>query len=314
MAIQIRRGTKAGWDSNKSNIVAGEPAIATDTEQVFVGTGSGTYVELASTDYVDSKTSGGGITDEAKQALLACFENVAWINDEGQTYVDALEIALYPPASLTSISAVYTQSGTVYDTDSLDSLKTDLVVTAIYDDSSTSVVSTYTLSGSLQAGTSTITVSYGGKTTTFTVTVTHDANIYVLTENDFSRSTALMSETPYYRTNSTGPQRLSYIAFDLLLDGGKTYKITADSTYDTANIGYQFFNQTALTAVNNNQNIPSANILDPGWQSLTNTYAVPAAINNSPVAGVRFTFRQSSSSPVLSDDFKITRLAIEEVE
>ena len=78
--------------------------------------------------------------------------------------------------TLTSISAVYTQSGTVYDTDTLDSLKTDLVVTAHYDNSTTSTVAStdYTLSGTLTAGTSTITVSYGGKTTTFNVTVTHD--------------------------------------------------------------------------------------------------------------------------------------------
>lgn len=74
---------------------------------------------------------------------------------------------------LSSISAVYTQSGTVYDTDTLDSLKADLVVTAIYSDSSTQTVpaADYNLSGTLTAGTSTITVSYGGKTTTFSVTV-----------------------------------------------------------------------------------------------------------------------------------------------
>lgn len=72
-----------------------------------------------------------------------------------------------------SISAVYTQSGTVYDTDTLDSLKSDLVVTATYSDSSTATVPSadYTLSGTLTAGTSTITVTYGGKTDTFNVTV-----------------------------------------------------------------------------------------------------------------------------------------------
>ena len=77
-------------------------------------------------------------------------------------------------ATLSSISAVYTQSGTVYDTDSLDSLKSDLVVTATWSDSTTSTVAStdYTLSGTLTAGTSTVTVSYGGKTTTFNVTVT----------------------------------------------------------------------------------------------------------------------------------------------
>ena len=45
MAIQIRRGSDAGWESNKSNIVAGEPVITTDTGRLFVGTGNGTYEE-----------------------------------------------------------------------------------------------------------------------------------------------------------------------------------------------------------------------------------------------------------------------------
>lgn len=117
---------------------------------------------------------GGGITDAVKTALLNCFAHVAWVDENGQTYYDALEDALYPPANLVSISAVYTQSGTVYDTDSLDSLKSDLVVTAYFDDSSTRTIPSteYTLSGTLTEGTSTITVLYGGKTTTFDVTVT----------------------------------------------------------------------------------------------------------------------------------------------
>lgn len=191
MAIQIRRGTKAEWNANNSNIIAGEPAIATDTGEVFVGTGAGTYVELASTDYVDNAVaeSGGGegLSAEAKQALLACFENVAWINEDGQTYVDALEAALYPPANIKKLTAVYTQSGTVYDTDSLDSLRSDLVVTVTYTDSSTEVITAYTLSGTLTAGTSVITASYGGKNAAFTVTVTHDANV-VLHNWDFTQS------------------------------------------------------------------------------------------------------------------------------
>lgn len=75
---------------------------------------------------------------------------------------------------LDSITATYTQSGPVYDTDTLDSLKDDLVVTAHYSDSSTQTVpaNDYTLSGILTVGTSTITVAYGEETTTFSVTVT----------------------------------------------------------------------------------------------------------------------------------------------
>lgn len=115
--------------------------------------------------------SSGGLTADIKAALLACFANVAWANENGQTYYDALDAALNPPANLSSITCVYTQSGTVYDTASLDDLKTDLVVTAHWSDNTTSTVTTYTLSGTLTEGTSTITVSYGGKSTTFNVTV-----------------------------------------------------------------------------------------------------------------------------------------------
>lgn len=116
------------------------------------------------------------LSEAIKQALLNCFAHVAWIDDQGQTYYDALEDALYPtapPAELLSISAVFEQGQTViYDTDSLDDLKPMLTVTAHYSDSTSAVVVGYTLSGTLTAGTSTITVSYGGKTTTFGVVVT----------------------------------------------------------------------------------------------------------------------------------------------
>jgi hypothetical protein len=114
----------------------------------------------------DAETS---IPDNVKAALLNCFNHVAWTDEHGQDYVDALQDALYP---LDHITAVYTQSGTVYDTDSLDSLKADLVVTAYYQSGDSKTVTDYTLSGTLTEGTSTITVSYAGKTATFDVAVT----------------------------------------------------------------------------------------------------------------------------------------------
>lgn len=115
----------------------------------------------------------GGLTDGVKAALLQIAQKVAYIDEHGQDYVDALEDALYPPATLVSISAVYTQSGTVYDTASLDDLKADLVVTAHWSNGTTQTVTNYILSGTLTEGTSVITVTYSGKTTTFDVAVTH---------------------------------------------------------------------------------------------------------------------------------------------
>lgn len=171
-----------------------------------------------------------GISDEIKQALLQCFEHVAWVDDDGQTYYDALYDALYPPVDLSSISCVYTQSGTVYDTDSLDSLKSDLVVTAHYSDQSTETVTTYTLSGTLTEGTSTITVLYGGKTTTFDVTVTHNT-MQILHEWDFTNSlvdsvggvTATLSKNgsqPDLVRDSNG---LNFSAYGQCVDLGEVY-------------------------------------------------------------------------------------------
>lgn len=102
-----------------------------------------------------------------------------YIECQAGSYSQSIGIVV-AQATLTSISAVYTQSGTVYNTDSLDSLKSDLVVTATWSNSTTSVLtdSDYVLSGALSVGTSTITVSYGGQTTTFNVAVTE----YVVTE------------------------------------------------------------------------------------------------------------------------------------
>lgn len=121
-------------------------------------------------------SGGGGLTADVKQALMNCFNYVAWKGNDpnASQYINALQSALYPPASLVSISAVYTQSGVVKDTDSLASLRADLVVTAHYADDTSGIVNGYTLSGTLVEGTSIITVTYGGKTTTFNVTVSSD--------------------------------------------------------------------------------------------------------------------------------------------
>lgn len=115
---------------------------------------------------------GLGFSDEFKESLLACFEQVAWKTTYGQTYLSALETALYPEVHLASINAAYDQDRPIYDTDSLDLVKLDLVVTANYSDGTSEVVTDYTLSGTLTPGTSTITVSYGGKTAEIEVAVT----------------------------------------------------------------------------------------------------------------------------------------------
>lgn len=145
-----------------------------------------------------------GFSPEIKEALLNCFSHIAWIDENGQEYYDALENAMTSSAELVSISAVYTQSGTVYTTDTLDSLKSDLVVTAHYSDNTTSVVVSYTLSGTLAVGTSTITVTYFEMATTFDVTVTSDDAPSQYTWLYRASSGQLLSAQNYVTMTNTG--------------------------------------------------------------------------------------------------------------
>ena len=130
--------------------------------------------QLNEMDNEIARISGGEgvLSENVKQSLLECFENVAWINDQGQTYYDNLYNALYPPLNIESISAVFDSgSNVIYDNMTLDDLRQYLTVIATLTDYSTQTVTDYVLSGNMTAGNQTITVSYAGKTTTFTVTV-----------------------------------------------------------------------------------------------------------------------------------------------
>ena len=200
----------------------------TDAETVTVGG------ELTRLD----NGSDSGLTEDIKVALLACFEKVAWIDEDGQDYYDALYNALYRMDDLVSISAVYTQSGTVYDTDTLESLRTDLVVTAHMNDGTAQTVERYTLSGTLADGTSTITVSYGEKTTTFNVTVTAYAWVYK------ADSQELLSEQSYITTSTGGSG-----GTESIIDGALRLRTEASASSSTSNfIRFTFSDETTEDA------------------------------------------------------------------
>ena len=142
--------------------------------------------------------SGEGLSQEAKTALLNCFTHVAWADEHGQTYYDALAEALGMVKHLVSISAVFTQGeAVVYPSTALDELKTMLVVTAHYDDGTTETINDYILSGTLAEGTSTITATYNGKNATFNVDVTAEPPAPVL---DYISAVYTQSGTVYETT------------------------------------------------------------------------------------------------------------------
>lgn len=192
-----------------------------------IGTPSAEQIQTAVNAYIAQHPDAlRPLSPAVKAALLQIAEMVAYIDENGQDYYDALDAALSAKVLL-QITAVYTQSGTVYDTDTLDSLKSDLVVTAYYDDGTSAVVSSgYTLSGELTVGTSTVTVTYSGKTATFNVTVTADPYLYKLSAPFASTGTT---------TADTGVK----------FEEGQTITILVDFTITTVktNVRYVYSNQ-----------------------------------------------------------------------
>lgn len=117
--------------------------------------------------------------DSFMTAMLTLADNVAYDDDASgdsiytdiETAKNAVHSAMYPPANLTRIDVTYTPVASIYVGDSLDKLRDDLVVTAVYDNGSSTAVSDYVLSGTLSEGTSVVTATWGGKSATFNVTV-----------------------------------------------------------------------------------------------------------------------------------------------
>lgn len=184
--------------------------------------------------------------------LLEAGTSTVTVAYNGLTTTFTVNVTARP--TLSSISAAYTQSGTVYDDDTLDSLKADLVVTAHYSDSSTQTVpaADYTLSGTLTVGTSIITVSYQGKTTTFSVTVTKGQ---IDTTAEIIRSNVVLGHfsgsNPYQdmsRTNG-GVTKI----YDL--DAATTILAPAGIIPTTGNVMYQSDGPASLYIFDANDNI-----------------------------------------------------------
>jgi len=205
--------------------------------------------------YVDtgrpSRGESAALNGDIKAALLTIAQKVAYIDANGQTYYDALYAALYPPAELLSITASFSQgSHTVYDTDTLDSLKPYLTVTGAYDDGSTREISSYTLSGTLAEGSSTITVTASGKTATFTVSVTHKVAQVTGISAVFSQGSAVIYDNaslddlkPYLVVTASYDDGTSAAVSDYTLSG------TLAAGTSTITVSYGGFSDTFTVTV-----------------------------------------------------------------
>ena len=180
-----------------------------------------------------SEIAQGGLRDSFKQALLQLASKVAYIDEDGQDYYDALYSALYD-VELISISASLAQGTVILDIDTLNDLKQYLTVTAHFDNGTSTEVTTYELSGTLTAGTSIITVTYEDATTTLNVNVTATTDVTPSISN-WSKSNYVtmtiddVNNTIYFKTTSNKTYQGANNPFTT--ESGYSYRMVTDLAY-----------------------------------------------------------------------------------
>lgn len=170
------------------------------------------------------------IPTAVKRAMDTLFSKMAVEDDDGYSDEYATIHAWATAVNVVSISALFTPTDTVYVIDSLDSLRDYLAVTASYDDGTSSIVTSYTLSGELTEGTSTITATYEGVSTTFNVTVSGNAWKYT---SDMGLLSAQDFVTEFNNTNLSA---LSEVA----TSDGLELSYTGASALTGKNANYSF--------------------------------------------------------------------------
>lgn len=90
-----------------------------------------------------------------------------------------------PAVTLTQIKASANAGYTLFESDTLDTVKDCIRVVATYSDLSEKSVTDYTVTGELVAGTQTFTIAYGGMTTTVPLIVTAGYRTVTITGTDY---------------------------------------------------------------------------------------------------------------------------------
>ena len=220
-----------------------------------------------------------GQTGDFAEPLLNLLRHVAYTDENGQSYYNALYNALVGEVSLSSISAVFNQEqNIIYDTDSLDSIKSYLTVTANYNNGLSQIVTNYTLTGNLSEGVSVITATYQEKTATFNVTVTTPSISTALYDWDFktslvdSVSGAVATTTATRNSNGlTFESANKYLDLGAVYSRNRTYEIDIAyiGTPDSASAAYRrifaFGENGTATSSNTTALIVAMSDYRPGW-------------------------------------------------
>lgn len=248
----------------------------------------------------DTYTIDSGLSEAAKQALLSCFRHVAWIDEHGQDYYDALASALYADQYPKITATFNSGTNTIYTDDDISTLKQYLTVKYFADSSSAGQVissNNYTLTGTLTVGTNTIIVAYNRLTTAFAVSGVvdfyntwswsvgegtlqkvvgsadpnmSDTTMYpsristTLTNSNRRTYPVLRGRTPYYNYGETGVATI-YYPVPVPLNANHV-KITMEPT------GQYIYMNTVPYDSANNKYLDSVSANRMPWTQLTNGY------------------------------------------
>lgn len=237
----------------------GGPAEVTPAS-IVAATGQMTEEQAAQTrENIGAADAVAGIPDNVKAAIINAFAGVQWSNDNGSVLLDTLRDAMYPKASIVSISAVFAPGDAeIVYSQSLNSLRVYLTVYANYENGVSAPVSEYELSGTLAVGTSTITVSYEEFTTTFTVNVVVAPDEW---ENDIVTVTfenkTVSNGAPNYGTPNTIRGGYTEFAIQTSADYDYTIELITDIASVTE-INYYVLDAAAVGGVTRQENISFA--------------------------------------------------------
>lgn len=216
-----------------------------------------------------------GLSTAAKQALLTIFQHVAYVDEYGQDYLDALEAALYTRSAYTI-------------TNNLTNCESSNSTTAIYEgfmyDAVITAFSGYTLTGA------TVSITMGGETVTGyynngSISIPNVTGDLVITVSATSSVSSISAE---FSPGTDTPIDISSSSIIESYISNTTYKWVADSTSTSicipVTVGKQYFlswSETDENIVGNRFRWGFSDTNIPSGQLLTNYYISDPQITQS---------------------------------